>query len=154
MHKTIMFSRKPDEKFTIHGIIDIIDLLTPRWFTENVLEDTRKDLNFQDTACLAIEQKIVSFIMFTSWEGTLYITLMATHPDYQNQGYGSELVSVFFEHARTIEFKEIKLLTVPQEVKPIYETTISFYKRHGFYISKRFTEIWGSGAIELTKILE
>lgn len=29
MHKTIMFSRKPDEKFTIPGIIDIIDLLTP-----------------------------------------------------------------------------------------------------------------------------
>ena len=154
MSKSIILLRRPDEAFAISGILHLIDLLTPWWFTENVLEDTRKDLYFQDAMCLTTKDEIVSFITFTCWEGTLYITLMATHPDYQHQGYGSELISAFFEHAKQVGFREIKLLTVPKEVKPIYESTISFYESHGFHMSKRFAEIWNSGAIELTKILD
>ncbi len=52
MSKSIILLRRPDEAFAISGILHIIDLLTPRWFTENVLEDTRKDLHFQDALCL------------------------------------------------------------------------------------------------------
>ncbi|SFM36368.1 Acetyltransferase (GNAT) domain-containing protein [Paenibacillus sp. 1_12] len=147
MNKCIKVHRRPEET---QEILQIIRLLTPMWFTQNVFEDTRKDLTFQDAICLQINDELMSFIIFTCWEGTIYITLMATHPDYQGRGYGSELVTAFFEHVQELGFNEIKLLTVPQEVKPIYEKTITFYKKQGFNISRRYSEIWGSGAIELT----
>jgi ribosomal protein S18 acetylase RimI-like enzyme len=152
LSERILLFRRPEEA-VITDLLSIIDLLTPSWFSENVVEDTRKDLYFQDAICLTVDGRIVSFIIFTSWEGNLYITLMATHPEYQHQGYGSVLLLSFFEHAGNIGFKEIKLLTVPPEVKPNYESTISFYQRHGFYTSKSFREIWGSGALELTRVV-
>ncbi len=95
MSERILLFRRPEEA-AITDLLSIIDLLTPSWFTENVVEDTRKDLYFQDAICLTVDGRIVSFIIFTSWEGNLYITLMATHPDYQHKGYGSELLLSFF----------------------------------------------------------
>lgn len=116
-------------------------------------EDTKKDLIFQDLICLHVDGRIRSFLVFTSWEGTIYITLMGTHPDNRGQGFGSQLIEYLIEHIKTLGFKQIILLTVPPDVKSQYEQTIKFYEKHGFKINKRYTEIWNSGAIEMTKIL-
>ncbi|MDF2652090.1 MAG: Acetyltransferase domain [Paenibacillus sp.] len=78
---------------------------------------------------------------------------MGTHPEYRDQGLGTQLMNYFIEHVRTLGFKLIMLLTVPSEVKPIYEHTIKFYEKHDFKITKKYTEVWGSGAIEMTRHL-
>ncbi|MDF2648514.1 MAG: hypothetical protein K0Q73_4319 [Paenibacillus sp.] len=61
-------------------------LLTGDWFTDNVPENTSRDLLFQDMICLQLEGRIKSYIIFTSLEGRIYITLMGTHPEYRDQG--------------------------------------------------------------------
>ncbi|CAG7616335.1 GNAT family N-acetyltransferase [Paenibacillus allorhizosphaerae] len=71
----------------------------------------------------------------------------------RGQGLGSQLINYLIRHVTEIGFKRVSLLTVPPEVKPLYEHTVKFYEKHGFIVSKRYSEIWGSGAIEMSKNL-
>jgi len=132
-------------------ILKIVQDLTPYWFTENVLHDTANDLLFQDVVYLVENDKIISFIIFTCWDGSIYITLMGTDPGYKNHGYGTILINSFFERVKSLGFNKIKLLTVPAETKPHYAQTIKFYEKNGFFATKRFNEIWESGALLLEK---
>ncbi len=73
------------------AIVAIAQLLTARWFTDNVPADTRSDLMFHDALCLWQDGELRSFIVFTSIDGSISITLMGTHPDHQGRGYGQEI---------------------------------------------------------------
>ena len=102
---------------------------------------------------LRVDERIASFIVFTSWEGSIYITLMGTHPDYRGRGLGSQLIQHFFKHVKQLGFDRIIALTVPPDFKPSYESTEKFYEKNGFVVTRRYNELWGSGAIELVKEL-
>jgi ribosomal protein S18 acetylase RimI-like enzyme len=43
--------------------------------------------------------------------------------------------------------------TVPPDTKPAYCATLDFYEKHGFRITRRYEELWESGALELVKEL-
>ena len=134
-------------------IVEIATLLTEHWFTSNVPDDTRYDLLFQDAFCLYDDDQLRAFLMFTSLDGSINITLMGTHPSYRRHGYGSMLINRLVQHATNLGFSKIVAMTVPADVKPAYQTTIAFYKKHGFVETKRYEELWENGAIELVMVL-
>lgn len=138
----------------VQKINQIISSLTGVWFTEDVAEDTLKDLNFQDLLCAESDGQVTSFIVFTSAEGSISISLMGTDPRYQRKGFGSKLLLHFFDHVKEMGFNKIVALTVPPSSKPVYQQTVNFYEKHGFNIEKEYTELWQSGTIRLVKFLK
>lgn len=131
----------------------IIASMTGTWFTDDVAEDTRKDLMFHDLLCLEIDGQAASFIVFTSTESSIAITLMGTEPSHHRKGYGSVLLQHLFEHVKGMGFTTIFALTVPPRSKPAYQQTVDFYKKHGFQIKQEYTELWQGGTIKLVKVL-
>ena len=134
-------------------IVSIAQELTSSWFTPNVPNDTYYDLSFQDVMILKEAGRIVSFIMFTCLDGTIQLSLMGTRLESRTKGFGSILIHKFFEHIKSIGFNRIMVYTVPPDTKPAYSTTLSFYQKHGFRITRRFEELWESGALQLVKDL-
>lgn len=132
-------------------IVVIAQELTSRWFTQNVPGDTYRDLGFQDVLILKKGDVIVSFIMFTSLDGTIQISLMGTRPESMGKGYGSILMNELCSHVKSLGFNRIIVYTVPPDKKPAYSSTLGFYKKQGFRITKRFEELWESGALQLVK---
>ena len=140
--------------YTADAIVNLAQLLSPIWFTPNVPEDTRRDLLFHDTLCLWQDNQLISCLVFTSWNGCLHISLFATYPDHRKQGWGTILLSHFCDYARQLGFARINALTVPPDIKPIYKDTLQFYQKHGFILTKRYSNLWEHDAIELVKSLE
>jgi ribosomal protein S18 acetylase RimI-like enzyme len=134
-------------------IVRIAELLTEHWFTLNVPEDTRRDLLFHDALCLIEGGRVRSFLVFTSRDGRLEITLIGTDPACRGRGYGSLLMERFLQHGRDLGYEQVVAMTVPPEVKPAYAATVAFYKKHGFVEARRYTELWESGALELVRDL-
>ena len=134
-------------------IVGIAQELTAGWFTSNVPRDTYSDLGFQDVMILKEAGRIVSFIMFTCLDGTIQLSLMGTRLDSRAKGFGSILINKFCEHIRGIGFNRIMVYTVPPDTKPAYSATLAFYQKHGFRITRRFEELWESGALQLVKDL-
>lgn len=151
MYDIVHYSR-PDPA-VIEEIVELVSLLTGRWFTANVPADTRRDLLFQDACCVRADGRIVSVLIFTCLDGDIHITLMATHPEYRGKGIGSQLLVHFNEYTKAMGFPRIVLFTVPPDVKEAYYATVAFYEKMGFTIRKRYTELWESGAIEMVKEL-
>lgn len=140
-------------KDIVERIKEIAELLTVKWFTNNVPEDTERDLMFQDVVCLSVHGLIVSFIMFTCLDGVINISIMGTDPEYRGKGLGTTIINYFFKYVKSLGFKHIRVFTVPPEVKVSYKETVRFYEKNGFKIEKRYTELWENGAIELIKDL-
>ncbi len=134
-------------------IVSIAQELTSSWFTLNVPSDTYYDLGFQDVIILKETGEIVSFIMYTCLDGTIQLSLMGTRLESRAKGFGSILIKKFCEHIRSIGFNRIMVYTVPPDGKPACSATLSFYQKHGFRITRRFEELWDSGAIQLVKDL-
>jgi len=59
----------------------IVTELTGEWFTADVAPATRRDLLFHDVVCAVQDERIRAFIMFTSHDGAIHITLMGTSPN-------------------------------------------------------------------------
>ena len=134
-------------------IVGIVQELTSDWFTLNVPNDTYYDLGFQDVMILRDAGRIVSFIMFTCLDGTIQLSLMGTRLASRTRGFGSILIDKFSDYIKSIGFTRIMVYTVPPDKKPAYSATLRFYQNHGFRITRRFTELWESGAIQLVKEL-
>jgi ribosomal protein S18 acetylase RimI-like enzyme len=144
---------EPPNREIVEGIHDIAKSLTGKWFTANVPDDTLRDLQFHDVFCLQKDKEILSFLVFTSRDGMMDITLFGTRLEYQRQGLGSKLIEHFFDYARGLGFETASVMTVPEDVKPAYGPTIRFYEKHGFKIMKRSNELWENGALLLFKNL-
>ncbi len=132
-------------------IVNITQELTSSWFTPNVPHDTYHDLGFQDVMIIKVSDRIESFIMFTCLDGTIQLSLMGTRLESRGKGFGSILIDKFCEYIKSIGFGRIMVYTVPPDTKPAYSATVSFYQKHGFRITRRFEELWESGAIQLVK---
>jgi ribosomal protein S18 acetylase RimI-like enzyme len=134
-------------------IVSIAQELTSSWFTSNVPNDTYYDLGFQDVMILKEAGRMVSFIMYTCLDGTIQLSLMGTRVESRAKGFGSILINKFCEHIQNLGFDRIMVYTVPPDRKPAYAATLRFYQKHGFRITRRFEELWDSGAIQLVKDL-
>jgi GNAT superfamily N-acetyltransferase len=156
VYKITLFQRpnaKPVNEMIVQGIYAIATSLTGQWFTANVPDDTVRDLIFHDVFCLFRDTEMISFLVFTGSDGMINISLIGTRLEFQGQGLGSKLIEHFFQHARTLGFEKASVWTVPEDVKPAYGPTLRFYEKHGFVITKRYTELWESGALLLEKKL-
>lgn len=153
MNMEFKFYRRPTDEAAVNQIIDITKSLTGKWFTENVPSDTEKDIHFHDVLCISVEEKVVSFIIFTCLDGSINILLMGTLLDYQGLGYGSMLMKHFCDNIKKMGFDRIVAFTVPPKAKPSYSSTVNFYIKNGFVLKKEYTEMWENGAIELVKQL-
>ena len=138
---------------TADEILSIVGDLTGEWFTPDVAPATRHDLLFQDVVYGKQNGRIRAFIMFTSHDGAILITLMGTHPDWRGRGFGTSLMDRLVTHAKALGFCEIVTFTVPPASKLAYRATVNFYEKRGFAVAKKYSELWQSGAWELRKSL-
>ena len=129
-------------------IIGITESLVGDWFTLGVPGETRIDLIFHDALCLEVDGRVVSFVVFTSRDGSMHITLMGILPEYRGKGFGTQLMREFLRHAGSLGFNRVVALTVPPDVKKSYNATVRFYEKNGFRLTRRYTELWEAGAIE------
>lgn len=143
----------PTDKRAVDQLVDIAHRLTGEWFTPDVPEYLPRDLMYQDALCLETDGRIASFIVFTSFDGSILITLMGTDPGFRRQGLGSKLIEALFDHARSLGFPDVFLWTVPPSVDPRRAATVGFYEKHGFVIEKEYKELWQNGALQLRKKL-
>lgn len=152
MSYKIELYKRPDG-VVVDQVVEIAQLLTSRWFTPEVPGTIRKDLAFYDLMCLEDDGVVVSFIAFTSMDGCINIMLMGTHPDFHSQGFGTLLMHNFSQYVESIGFDTIIALTVPPDTKEAYTATVKFYEKSGFVITRRYNDLWQTGALELTKRL-
>lgn len=136
---------------TIDSIYKIVQDYTSDYFTSNLPNDTKNDLMFQQVMLLESNKEIFSFIVFTCWDGSPNITLMATKRDYCGKGYGKTLMHHLISHLSKLGFNRIELLTVPPDSKPIYKKTVAFYESLGFNAERIYSELWESGALKMLK---
>lgn len=136
---------------TIDSIYKIIQDYTRDYFTLNLPDDTKNDLMFQQVIYLTSNDDIVSFIVFTCWDGSPNITLMATKREYSGRGFGKTLILHLVSYLTELGFNRIELLTVPPEAKPVYKSTVTFYESLGFNIEKVYSQLWESGAMKMIK---
>lgn len=148
MHLTI---EKEPSTDTIRQITAIAEDYTADYFTDNVPADTRNDLLFQRAICLKEENEIVSFIVFTCWDGCPHITLLATKRSCSGKGYATKLMGHFVSHLTSLGFRSIEVMTVMPESKPVYAATVAFYESVGFAITETWPFLWESGAVKLKK---
>ncbi|MDR0272350.1 MAG: GNAT family N-acetyltransferase [Clostridiales bacterium] len=146
----INFEKEPSQD-TIEQIAKIAEDYTRDFFTDNIPEDTRRDLQFQRAVYLKDDCEIISFIVFTCWDGSPHITLMATKRNHLRRGCAKMLMEFFVEHVSSLGFNSIELLTVLPQTNPVYYSTIAFYEKLGFIIEKEFPCLWETGAIKLKK---
>jgi ribosomal protein S18 acetylase RimI-like enzyme len=137
----------------VEEIVCLARSLSPAWFTPNVPEDTRRDLAFHDALCLRAGGELAGVVVFTSLDGSIHITLMAVRPELHGRGLGSELLAHLFRHASSLGYDRVVVLTVPPDVKPVYESTLRFYEKRGFVVSRRLRELWEHDALELVRPL-
>ncbi len=134
----------------VDAVVKIIESLGRDWFSDGVSGETRRDLSLQHLLTAEEGGKIVSFLTFTSVEGDIRIGMIATQNDLRNRGYGKSLIKKLKELAISMGYNRITCLTVPENSNPNYASTLTFYERCGFKVTKRLTEIWQSGALELS----
>ncbi len=146
------FIEKEPLQDTIYQIVSIAADYTRDYFTDNVPNDTQNDLRFHRTIYLKNDAEIISFIVFTCLDGCPHITLMATKREYCGNGYAKALMQNFFDYVSELEFRCIELFTVLPQSKPVYFSTVAFYKSVGFEIIKEYPDFWESGAMKMKKI--
>ncbi len=134
-------------------IVSIVRDLTGEWFTEDVAPGTRRDLLFHDVICARSDGRLRAFLMFTSQDGAMHISLMGTSPGYRGRGLGTALIDRLAPHALELGFRELVAFTVPPAAKPAYQATLDFYRKRGFEVVREYAELWQSGALELRKSL-
>jgi len=145
------FVEKEPSQDTINQIVAIAQDYTVDYFTENVPDDTSKDLLFQRVAFLKKDEEIIAFVVFTCLDGCPHITLLATKRACSGKGYGKLLMQNFVSHVTELGFHEIEVMTVLPESKPVYFATVKFYESVGFKVVERYPCLWESGAIKLRK---
>ena len=89
----------------------------------------------------------ITGIMFTCLDGYPHITAMATKREYQNKGYGKQLMEHFVEYASQLGFHGIELYAWSEKTKPICASTQAFYKNVGFVVEREHMGLWAQDMI-------
>jgi ribosomal protein S18 acetylase RimI-like enzyme len=149
--KIKLYKRPGKNKKLINEMKIIIDELTGIWFTKHVGQSFYIELHYQDVFVLYNKNKVKSFIIFTCIDGCITMTLFATNNEDRNKGYGSILYKSFEKYCIKNGFKRFLLQTKPPEKFQNYNSTISFYEKHGYKVTKVYKELWENGAIQMEK---
>lgn len=134
---------------TIDEIVSLAEDYTKDYFTDNYPGDMRIDMRFQRAIYLKENSEIISCIVFTCLDGSPHITLMATKRCHNNKGYGKLLMKYFVEYVSGLGLNSIELLTFSPSSRPVYNSTVEFYKSVGFKIIREYQDLWELGSITL-----
>lgn len=132
-------------------IINIVNELSDKWFTKAVLEEEWRYDGVKQCCCYMLDDKVISFIVFTVEDDTVSIRLLGTEPSMISNGYGSLLIKGFIAYAKEKLYKQIRIFSVPPEYKSSYLPTMNFLIKHGFIIQDRHNDKWENGALELIR---
>lgn len=119
-------------------IIQIIEAL-PDWFDFDARTRAMPiDLQFQEVYVAEVGAQIVGFITLYIAEGRVNIGWLGVHPDHHRMGIGGQLVKAAEDFCRQNGIDELALYTLGDSVdyEP-YESTRTFYLKHGFAIFQR-----------------
>ncbi len=112
-------------------IIEIIRGLS-EWFTENAIDDVRRDLERMPGFAVVVDGNLRGFILLDERECCIEIAWLAVEKEYQGRGAGSLLIEASEEYACS---KGKPVLTVKtyggMDYEP-YMRTIQFYRKTGF----------------------
>ncbi len=115
----------------LERIIEIIRGL-PEWFTENAIDDVRRDLERMPGFAVVVDRNLRGFILLDERECCIEIAWLAVEKEYQGRGIGSLLIEASEEYACS---KGKPVLTVKtyggMDYEP-YMRTIQFYRKTGF----------------------
>jgi ribosomal protein S18 acetylase RimI-like enzyme len=132
---------------TIKQFVSVILEYAGEHFTDNFADDTAIDAQYQRICYLKSRDEFISGIMFTCLDGSPHITAMATKREYQNKGYGKQLLEYFVEYVSQLGFHDIELYAWSEKTKPICASTQAFYKRVGFVVEQEHIGLWAQDMI-------
>ena len=90
---------------------------------------------------VAEDEKPVGYaVVLAGPEDVAYVPELAVHPDHQNKGYGSQLLSVLLDHLDREAYSEVRLTVQAGD-----ERARRFYDRHGFEELQRLADHFESG---------
>ena len=153
MENIVLYQRPGHSEPEICKQITTVIKSLSEWFTKDVEEEVAKDLFFHDVFFYVHENTVMSYLIFTSFEGSILISNMGTNKDFRNKGYGTKLIQTLTTYAYENNFDKIRLFTVPSDHNPMYKSTINFYYKNGFVINKLINGLWESGAVLLEKCI-
>ncbi|QOR34346.1 GNAT family N-acetyltransferase [Clostridium sp. 'deep sea'] len=121
----------------------------PNYFNKNGLIDMERDLKSHQVYAYNYNKQIIAFISFYFLSYLkAEISWMAVHPNFQQKGYGTDLVKFLIDSLKELDVAEICVKTLAPTVayKP-YETTRKFYEKNGFELREIIDpyEPWGEG---------
>ena len=92
---------------------NIFPLLYPDWrkIQKEVVETTCQDKARFKVLVVDIDEKVVGFLAYELKEEIGEVYLLAMHPDYQNQGLGTELNIIAFEKMKAAGMKLVEVGT-------------------------------------------
>jgi len=127
---------------TIEQFVSMIRAYAGEHFTDNFADDVAIDAQYQWLCCLKSCGELMSGIMFTCIDGSPHITAMATKREYQNRGYGKQIMKHFVDYVSQLGFHDIELFAWSEKTKPICASTQAFYKSVGFVVAKEHMGLW------------
>ena len=132
---------------TIAQFVSILRAYSGKHFTDNFADNVAIDAPFQRLCYIKNGDDFITGIMFTCLDGFPHITAMATNREYQNRGYGKQLMNIFVEYVSKLGFHGIELYAWSEKTKPICAPTQTFYKSVGFTVEKEYMSLWEQGLI-------
>lgn len=121
----------------IPGILAFLPELSA-WFDANAQKHIPIDLKYNQGFVGVDNGRVVGFIAYVVWEGSLKITWIGVAKDYQNQGLGTKLLHKLEEQARKMGIDTIRTYTLGDKVQyPPYEQSRKWYFKNGFTIYQR-----------------
>lgn len=116
----------------------IISKKLSKWFDKHaILIAIPNDIKFHKCLVAKDNDKILGFLIYSSYEGTPYISWIGIDPDYFRQGIGKKLINKFEKTLKNIGIKKYQVETLSETIdyKP-YEGTRKFYLSLGFIKGK------------------
>lgn len=91
------------------------------------------DLKFHQGLVAELENKVVGFITYSSFEGEVFISWLGVLPEYQRNGIGKKLVLTLEEKLKKMGIKKLKVETLSDKIEyEPYKLTRAFYQKMGY----------------------
>lgn len=118
--------------------VAVVKTLTD-WFTPDAQDRAvPADLKYQQGFLAESEGRVLGFVTLFVAEGRLNIGWLAVRRDCHRQGIGGKLLARAAHRAAELGLSELATYTLGDSVEyEPYETTRSFYFKHGFQIYQR-----------------
>lgn len=115
------------------AVLDIAKKLT-KWFDNDAINRTiPADLKFHKIIIAEIDDVIVGFLSFSTYEGNVFISWLGVKEDIQGKGIGTKLIKYLEDELKKMGIDKIKAETLSEKIEyEPYIKTRAFYEKMGF----------------------